>query len=46
VISENEFILQSYWDFHAGTIPEQQWQEECAKTKSAANLTLAKLKTG
>lgn len=40
VILDNEFILQAYWDFHAGRIQEQEWLDAKAKSKSVANQAL------
>ncbi|SEG19415.1 HEPN domain-containing protein [Vibrio hangzhouensis] len=41
VILDNEFILQAYWNFHAGRIDEESWKEERFKAKVAANKALS-----
>ncbi|EGR1272843.1 hypothetical protein LQM14_002253 [Vibrio parahaemolyticus] len=37
---DNEFILESYWSYHAGRISEQEWKEARSKAKVAANTAL------
>ncbi|MFH4752600.1 hypothetical protein [Vibrio alginolyticus] len=41
VILDNEFILQAYWDYHAGRITEDSWKNERSKAKAAANKALS-----
>ena len=45
VILDNEFILQAYWDYHAGRIQEQEWLDIKTKAKSFANKALGNNKT-
>ncbi|TOF47792.1 hypothetical protein CGJ22_23020 [Vibrio parahaemolyticus] len=37
---DNEFILESYWNYHAGRITEREWKEARSKAKIAANAAL------
>ncbi|MGR5176867.1 hypothetical protein ACPV4B_19205 [Vibrio parahaemolyticus] len=41
IILDNEFILQPYWDFHAGRINEEDWKNARSKAKTAANKALS-----
>lgn len=40
IILSNEFILQAFWDYQSGRIPEEKWKEERSKAKAAANNAL------
>lgn len=44
-ILNNEFILQAYWDFHAGKISENEWKNALTKAKTASHNALAKSDT-
>ncbi|MGL1206737.1 hypothetical protein ACSTK6_13370 [Vibrio parahaemolyticus] len=44
-ILNNEFILQAYWDFHAGRIAESEWKAALTKAKAASHNALAKSDT-
>jgi hypothetical protein len=44
-ILNNEFILQAYWDYHAGRIQEQEWLDAKAKAKSVSNKALGQNNT-
>ncbi|MDF4656033.1 HEPN domain-containing protein [Vibrio sp. Vb1018] len=37
---DNEFILESYWQYHSGRISETDWKEARSKAKIAANSAL------
>ena len=39
-VLDNEFILESYWNYHTGRISEEEWKETRSKAKSAANTAL------
>ncbi|MGL0823014.1 hypothetical protein [Vibrio vulnificus] len=39
-ILNNEFILESYWNYHSGRITEDQWKDARSKAKIAANTAL------
>lgn len=39
-VLDNEFILESYWNYHAGRITEREWKEARSKAKIAANAAL------
>lgn len=41
MILDNEFILQAYWDYHAGRITEDSWKNERSKAKAATNKALS-----
>jgi hypothetical protein len=41
VILDNEFILQAFWDFHAGRITDDEWKTALSKAKAAAHYALA-----
>lgn len=41
VILDNEFILQAYWDYHAGRITEDNWKSERTKARVATNKALS-----
>ncbi|EMI4516147.1 HEPN domain-containing protein [Vibrio parahaemolyticus] len=45
LILENEFILQSYWDFQSERISEQDWKNHRSKAKTAASKTLGQCNT-
>lgn len=37
---DNEFILESYWNYHAGRISKEEWKDTRSKAKMAANTAL------
>ncbi|MGR2954469.1 hypothetical protein [Vibrio vulnificus] len=39
-VLNNEFILESYWNYHSGRITEDQWKDARSKAKIAANTAL------
>ncbi len=45
LILENEFILQSYWDFQSERISEQDWKNHRSKAKTAASKALGQCNT-
>ncbi|ELA9321908.1 HEPN domain-containing protein [Vibrio parahaemolyticus] len=45
LILENEFILQSYWDFQRERISEQDWKNHRSKAKTAASKALGQCNT-
>ncbi|HHC6644642.1 TPA: hypothetical protein ACN33E_003342 [Vibrio parahaemolyticus] len=45
LILENEFILQSYWDFQSDRISEQDWKNHLSKAKTAASKALGQCNT-
>ncbi|HCG6385153.1 TPA: hypothetical protein N2940_000264 [Vibrio parahaemolyticus] len=45
LILENEFILQSYWDFQSERISEQDWKNHGSKAKTAASKALGQCNT-
>ncbi|MBM5179101.1 hypothetical protein HYN78_17995 [Vibrio parahaemolyticus] len=45
LILENEFILQSYWDFQSERISGQDWKNHRSKAKTAASKALGQCNT-
>jgi hypothetical protein len=41
VLLDNEFVFQSFWDFHSGKISEDEWKDRFARGKRSAQSALA-----